>query len=54
MLYNYMFLVLQILDRTRENMNLHRVEDNPDSSSQFMKSIYTTNVIKKEAVPDPD
>jgi len=54
MVYNYTFLVLQILDRTKESMNIHRVDENPDSSSQFMKSIYTTNAIKKEVVGDAD
>lgn len=37
--YNYMFLILQILDRRRENMA--KVDNEPiDTSSQFMKSLY--------------
>lgn len=38
--YNYLILLLQILNRTRQGGN-GKVENEPDSSSQFMKSIYT-------------
>lgn len=38
-IYNYFFLILQILDRRRENMA--KVDNEPiDTSSQFMKSLY--------------
>jgi hypothetical protein len=48
--YNYIILVLQIVNRTRQGGN-SKVENEPDSSSQFMKSMYTE---KRKEVKEKD
>jgi hypothetical protein len=46
-IYNYTILVLQIVNRTKESSG--KVENEPDTSSQFMKSMYTQKERPKES-----
>lgn len=40
--YNYAMLLLQILDRRRDSIAKVDIMPEPDTSSQFNKSLYTT------------